>query len=220
MHKLAPTIFLVLAPRATEAQRATASQPAERVVRGNTIISDRLPAADLTVGDDFRYVGGQVVNLYGNAEAEQHLFVQGATSGPVERFYWIQYEHFLPTNDRRYDYRPDRTTDIGGLKFIYDATAYPDYGVSTFDPRSDGAAVAALLAQHHLALPTRVVRVRMFYLPSADHRTELMIIYGEALQTKSVIPTDSARVPLDSAYPSAAQQILDHARQGLAIHPH
>jgi len=49
------------------------------------------------------------------------------------------------------------------------------------DPRSDGAAISRLLAEHHITFPKKAARVRMFYLPTADHRTELMIIYGEAL---------------------------------------
>src|SRR5262249_25010023 len=47
----------------------------QRNVQGQTIISNELPAADLTFTPDFQYIGAQVVNLYGNALAEQHLFV-------------------------------------------------------------------------------------------------------------------------------------------------
>jgi len=221
MSRLASAAWLLLAACVAEAQDpVVATPPVERAVRGHTIISDRLPAADLIVSSDFRYVGAQVVNLYGNALAEQHLFVAGPTSGAIERFYWVQFEHFLPSNTHTYDYRPTRTTDIGGLQFIYDVMALPDYGISMTDPRSDGAAMVALLAQHHLAFPTRVARVRMFHLPTADRRTELMIIYGEALSQSSAVPTIVARVPLDSAFPDAAKLILDHARQGLTIRQH
>jgi hypothetical protein len=51
-------------------------------------------------------------------DAEPHLFVKGGTRGTVERFCRVQFEHFLPTNHRTYDYAPERTTDIGGLEFI------------------------------------------------------------------------------------------------------
>ncbi|HET7613749.1 MAG TPA: hypothetical protein VFK26_07460, partial [Gemmatimonadaceae bacterium] len=74
---------------------STAASPVERQVRGQTIISDSLPAADLTFANDFHYVGSQVVNLYGVADAEQHVFVAGPP-GKVERMYWIQFEHYLP----------------------------------------------------------------------------------------------------------------------------
>src|SRR5437588_4474315 len=63
-----------------------------REVRGQTIVSKESPAAELTFGKEFRYVGGQRVNLYGNADAEQHLFVNAGSGGVVQRFYWVQVE--------------------------------------------------------------------------------------------------------------------------------
>jgi hypothetical protein len=221
MSRIASAVLLVVAHSVACAPNPpVATPPVEREVLGHTIISNRLPAADLTFGDDFRYVGGQVVNLYGNADAEQHVFVKGASSGPVEGFYWVQFEHFLPTNSYTYDYRPDRTTDLGGVQFIYDVKAFTDFGVTASDPRSDNGGVAALLARHNLALPKRAARVRMFHLPTADRRAELMIIYGEGLPENSPIPTGADGIPLDTASAEAAKIILGHARQGLTIRKH
>jgi hypothetical protein len=62
--------------------------------------------------------------------------------------------------------------------------------------------------------------VRMFHLPTADRRAELMIIYGEALPGNSPIPTGADGIPLDAANADAAKMILDHARQGLTIRKH
>jgi hypothetical protein len=97
----------------------------QRKVHGQTIVSQELPAAEVTFSNDFRYIGGQSVNLYGNAEAEQHLFVAVGRCNAIQRFYWLQFEHFLPSNDRTCDYEPTRTTDIGGLTFIYDVRVSP-----------------------------------------------------------------------------------------------
>jgi hypothetical protein len=205
------------------AQNPSPATPApQRQINGRTIISKELPAADLTIGESFRYVGGQVVNLYGKAEAEQHLFVKGASSGPIESFYWIQFEHFLPSNDSAYDYKPVRTVDIGDLSFIYDVKAFADYEAtrSHDDPASDGFAIGRLLTQHGLAFPKTAGRVRMFYLPGADRRSELMIIYGEALPRDYQIPAAADGVPLDESSPELAKTILDHARSGLSIRKH
>ena len=199
------------------AQAAPASAQL-REVRGQTIISRELPAATLTFGKDFRYVGGQKVNLYGNAEAEQHLFVKAGSSGTVECFYWVQFEHFFPTNTYAYDYHPDRTTDIGGLQFIYDIKSWPDYAALQIeDPASDGAAIARLSSQHGLIFPRRAVRVRMFHLPTPDRRTELMIIYGEALPEGSKVPVRKEGVALDTESPDSAKTFLDNARKDLSI---
>jgi hypothetical protein len=92
------------------------SQP-QRPVRGQTLVSRQLPAARFTLSKNFHYVGGQVIKLYGNAEAEQHLFVN-AQNGLVESFCWLQFEHFLPSNKMRYDYEMERSVKIGDLSFI------------------------------------------------------------------------------------------------------
>lgn len=193
--------------------------PVQRQLHGQTIISNELPAADFTFDKVFRYVGGQVVNLYGNADAEQHLFVKAP--GSVQAFYSVQFEHLVPTNKYTYDYKPDRTTNLGGLPFIYDCKSFPDYAAAEVeDPHSDGAAIARLLAQHNLAFPKRAARVRMFHLPTPDRRTELMIIYGEAVPHDSPIPIRTEGLPLDNAFPEAAKTLLDHVRTGLTIRKH
>ena len=190
-----------------------------RQINGQTLASPEVPRADFTLAKEFHYVGGQTVNLYGNAEAEQHIFVI-SKDRVVERFYWIQFEHFLPSNKRTYDYQPDRTTDIGGLRFIYDVKSWPDYAANQAeDPASDGAAMARLLDEHNLVFPKKTVRVRMFYLPTRDRRTELMIIYGEALPDDSRVPLREDGVPLDKEAPDQAHLFLEHARRDLGIVP-
>ena len=190
-----------------------------REVKGQTIFSEALPGAELTFGKDFWYVASQLVNLYGNAEAEQHLFVKAGGAGLVEKFYWVQFEHFLPTNTRTYDYPPDRTTQIGGMTFIYDIKSWLDYAaLQSEDPQSDGAAVERLLAKHGLSFPKQAVRVRMFHLPSPDRRSELMIIYGESLPQNSKVPVREGGIELDKESPDSAMVFLEHARENLKIH--
>jgi hypothetical protein len=195
--------------------------PVQRRVQNQTIVSNELPAADLTFAKDFHYVGAQVVNLYGNAIAEQHVFIEPVANGDIARFYWLQFERFLPTNKYTYDYKLPDNTDIGGLPFNYDVKAFLGYDAAQLsDPKSDGAALAALMAQHHLAFPKNAARVRMFHLPTADHRTELMIIYGEALPSGSKIPASAEGVHLDQASPESANLLLAHAKQSLTIRKH
>jgi hypothetical protein len=194
------------------------SANAVRHVRGRTIVSEKSPSAELRVQNGFRFIGTQQVNLYGVAEAEQYLFVRSGPDKIVNRFYWIQFEHFLPTNNRTYNYDSTRTTQIGDLQFIYNVGSWPDYAAAVAgDPASDGAAIERLLAKRHLSFPQRAVHVRMFHLPSADHRTELMIIYGEALPHNTAVPVRNGGVQLDTESPRLAQTFLEHARQGLIV---
>jgi hypothetical protein len=60
----------------------------------------------------------------------------------------------------------------------------------------------------------------MFYLPTPDHRTELMMIYGEALPEDSKVPLKSSRdegVLLDDAAPQPAKDLLRRALQGVTV---
>jgi hypothetical protein len=210
--------LLLLSSVAAGQRAASAPGMGTREVKHQSIISTELPKARLTFGKQFHCVGTQRVNLYGNAEAEQYFFVRAGKAGIVRRFYWVQFENFLPTNTRAYDYPPDRMIEIGGLQFIYDVKSWPDYAVlQVEDPLSDGAAIERLLARQGLFFPRKTVRVRMFHLPSPDHRAELMIIYGEALTTKSMVPMRSDGVELDVESPQLAQIFLQHALKNLVV---
>ena len=211
-------VCLLLATGSFGQETTTTNVQALPYVKGQTIVSKEFPRAELTMGKDFRFAGTQRVNLYGNADAEQYLFVKVGPRRVVDRFYWVQFEHFLPTNTRTYDYAPEHTMEMGGLQFIYDVKSWPDYAsLQAEDPASDGAAIERLLKRQDFSFPHRVVRVRMFHLPSPDRRTELMIIYGEALPQHSDIPVRQGGVELDTESPTAAQTFLNHARQDLIV---
>jgi hypothetical protein len=191
--------------------------PLQREVKENTIRSLELPRAELHFASDYQYVGGQRFTLYGVAEAEQYLFVRKGSKNTVERFYWVQFEHYLPSNSHTYNYQEPRSADIGSMQFMYDTEAYNDYAGVNHDPASDGGKARSLLAQHGLAFPQRAVRVRMFHLPGSDRRSELMIIYGEALPEGTQVPTSDDGVPLDRVLPGAGRQLVKHVRAGLTI---
>jgi hypothetical protein len=187
-------------------------------VGGRTVFSAESPKVELSVRKGYRFIGTQQVNLYGVAEAEQYVFARQGRDNIVESFYWIQFEHFLPSNDRTYNYGSKNTTQIGDLHFVYNVGSWPDYlAEMTGNPASDGAAIERLLEKQHLSFPHRAAHVRMFHSPSADHRSELMIIYGEALPQNSTIPVRKEGVDLDKESPDSAQVLLERARQGLVI---
>jgi hypothetical protein len=191
---------------------------ATRHVSGRTIISEKLPKAKLTLPKGFRFIGNQQINLYGNAEAEQYVFARSSTGSIVESFYLLQFEHFLPTNNLTYKYDAMQPTQIGDLPFIYDVKGFSDLAATVGeDQASDGAAVERLLAKQDLSLQHKCVLVRMIHLPSPDHRTELLILYGEALPLHSDVPIGEDGVHLDTELSGMAQAFLDHARNGLIV---
>ena len=202
----------------SSAQILSDSPAKVRQVRNNTIHSPQLPKADLTFADSYRYVGGQQVNLYGVADAEQHLFIKDGKEGVIDAFFWIQFEHLVPSDNHRYNYPADHTTNIGDLSFVYDTKSWTDYASGLVeDPASDGADISHLLARTRLTFPRRAARIRMFHLPTADHRTELMIIYGEALPEGSVVPARKEGVDLTQESPEFAAKMLENLRTQMTI---
>lgn len=189
-----------------------------RHIEGRTIVSDALPRVKIDIGGDLRLIGTQTINIHGNSEAEQYVFASYGRDNIVRKFYLIQFEHFLPDNRMTYDYASMPTTQAGDLRFNYDVRSFSGLGKLLRDDQgSDGSALESLLESKHLALPQNIVIVRMFHLPSADRRTELMIIYGEALPQNTDVPVRADGVPLDTKLPASAHKFLEHARQGLAV---
>jgi hypothetical protein len=194
------------------------SADAIRHRKGRTIFSEEAPRVALSVPKGLRFIGTQKVNLHGNAEAEQYVFARSGSNHTVERFYLVQFEHFLPTNNLTYNYASMLTTQIDNLQFNYDVKSLSDIAaLLKGETGSDGAAMESLLEKQHLSLPLQTAMVRMFHLPSADHRTELMIVYGEALPQNTTVPIRKGGVQLDTESPGSAQMFLEHARQGLVV---
>ena len=48
------------------------------------------------------HIGSQRFTLYGVADAEQHFFVDADLSNTIRRFYWLQFEHYLASNNDHY----------------------------------------------------------------------------------------------------------------------
>lgn len=209
-------LVFVVATLAYGADR-TDTREARHII-GRTIFSDDLPRAKLSIRREMRFIGAQRINIHGNSEAEQYVFASSGRDNIIHQFYLIQFEHFLPTNHFTYDYASMRTTKVGELQFNYDVRGFSDLGhLLREDNGSDGQAVERMLEKQRLVLPHNIVMVRMFHLPSADHRTELMILYGEALPQNTTVPVRASGASLDTESPSSAQIFLEHARQGLAV---
>jgi hypothetical protein len=186
-------------------------------VKGNALTSPELPGVSLDFAKSLSYAGAQRFTLYGVAEAEQHFFVEAGPQKSIRRFYWVQFEHYLPTNDHHYDYKPDRVTKLGDLEFITDTRIFANYAGIEPKPESDGWRMRALFRNQGYRLPEGLVRARCFYMPDSRRRSELMIIYGEMTPADlggAVIPQEE---PADSKYPQAAARVIAHMAEGVTI---
>jgi hypothetical protein len=154
-----------------------------RDVHGNTLVSPADPAATLVLGPSFQYAGGQPIDILKVAAAEQYFFVDAAADRSIRRFAWIQFEHYYPNNTYAYDYSgiTQKPVKIGRLEFMGDVRVSPHYFTMDDRPGSDSKAAENFLRAKGFKLDGTFVTLRLFHLPDATKRRELMIIYGEAL---------------------------------------
>src|SRR4051794_9410878 len=150
--------FLVFGAAASANGGARTDTSVVRYIKGRTIFSGESPKAKLSISREFRFIGTQHVNLHGNADAEQYVFAKLGRANIVDRFYLIQFEHFLPTNHLTYDYTSMHPMKMHNLQFNYDVKSFPDFGALLLeDEGSDGAAMEQMLARRHLLLPRNTV---------------------------------------------------------------
>jgi hypothetical protein len=181
--------------KSASAEQAKAT-PA-RVVKGQILDSADMPAVRLKFDDAFRYVGSQEFILYEVARAEQHFFLDADKEGRIRRMYWVQFEGYLPTNTRSYNYRLQQRVNLGGLEFIADSAARK---IETGGrPDSDGARARAFLAGKGYRMASDdVLWQRLVHLVDEARRNELMVIYLEDLSPTNCPPPISrktARLP-------------------------
>ena len=168
--------LLVLTPSILGAQAALTRQ-----VHGDTLISEADPAARFVFAKPFQHAGGQAIDVVQVAGAEQYFFIDAAEDRSVRRFYWVQFEHYYPTNTHTYDFSRIRQTPvpIGRLTFQGDIRVRANYFTMDNRPGSDSRAAREFLLARGFNLEGSFATLRLFYLPDSTRRRELMIIYGE-----------------------------------------
>lgn len=189
----------------------------QRKVTGNVLDALGSPASRIEVDSAIPYVGLQRFILYDVADAEQHLFAEADKEMRITRFYWLQFEGYLPNNPRAsYNYKSPKSVDIGGLSFVVDANPRK-YG-GPMRAGSDGARMVKMLESKGFHFPAAAALVRMVHVPDAAKRSELMIIYAEDLAPSGVHVEELAEGGKHSSrWPAMSDALLKAAINGLKI---
>jgi hypothetical protein len=203
----------------TQATQETKPTPQlSRKLKGRKLISTQLPAVQLEFDKAFKYAGGQNFILYDVANAEQHFFVDADNKGRIKRFYWIQFEGYLPGNTHTYRYKANKTVDIGGLNFVADA--FPrNIKMNTGRPDSDGSRAQAFLQSKGYRMASdEVLMQRLVHLVDEAKRNELMIIYMEDLSGMGLTAADLGKDGAAAArWDEISKALLDRAVKGIKI---
>jgi hypothetical protein len=205
-------------PNANTLQAETKQPPVTRTVSGQVLTSKDLPAVQIEFDKVFNYVGAQSFVLYNVANAEQHFFVDADKDGRIKRFYWIQFESYLPDNSHTYDYNSPRIVNAGGFDFFADAYARSLTG-NLGRPDSDGNRARAFLATKGFKMASsEVMYQRLVHLVDEKKRSELMIIYAEDLTGTGMTAADlneggSAR----ARWAQVSEGLLDRALKQMKL---
>ena len=197
---------------------AQSNPPITRTVSGQVLTSKDTPAVKLEFDKAFKYIGAQSFVLYDVANAEQHFFVDADKENRIKRFYWIQFEGYLPTNTHTYNYKSPKIVNIGRLDFFADAAARSMTG-NLGRPDSDGARARALLAAKGFKMvSTEVLIQRLVHLTDASKRSELMIIYAEDLSGTGLTAADlNEGGSVRARWPEMAEGLLKRAQENMKL---
>jgi len=193
-------------------------KPVTRTVKGQVLTSHEMPAVKLEFDKAFRYIGSQSFVLYDVANAEQHFFVDADKDGRMKRFYWVQFEGYLPSNTHSYKYNSPKVVNAGGFNFFADANPRSLNG-NLGRPDSDGARARAFFAAKGFKMVgTEFLSQRLVHLVDEAKRNELMIIYVEDLTGTGLTAADlseggSAR----ARWPEISQGLLDRALKNMKV---
>lgn len=197
---------------------AQTNPPITRTVSGQVLTSKDTPAVRLEFDKAFKYIGAQSFVLYDVANAEQHFFVDADKDGRMKRFFWIQFEGYLPTNTHSYNYKSPKIVNAGGFDFFADS--YPrslkgDLG----RPDSDGnRARSFLTAKGFKMVGTEFISQRLVHMVDQAKRNELMIIYIEDLTDTGLTAADLSEGGAARArWPEISQGLLDRALKNMKV---
>ena len=192
-----------------------------RKVKGRTLTSNDTPAVELEFGKAFKYVGGHKFVLYDVANAEQHFFVDADKNGRVTRLFWVQFEGYLPSNDKSYRYKGPKEVNIDGLNFFAD-TWTRNIKENPGRPDGDGARGRAFLESKGFRLGSdETLTLRLLHFIGEKKRDELMIIYMEDLSsTMGLTAADfAAGGKAEAKWNEIADALLTRARKDMKIRP-
>jgi hypothetical protein len=197
---------------------AQTNPPITRTVSGQVLTSKDTPAVRLEFDKAFKYAGSQSFVLYGVANAEQHFFVDAGKNGHMKRFFWVQFEGYLPANAHTYDYKSPKIVNAGGFDFFADAYPHSLKG-DIGRPDSDGNRARAFLSSKGFQMiGTEILAQRLVHLVDETKRSELMIIYIEDLTDTGLTAADLNEGGAARArWPEISQGLLDRALKNMKL---
>jgi hypothetical protein len=211
MMRTAAVLLLSSLPALLDAQ----TPKPERTIQGHSVTDVASPRLRIQLPKTAKFAGSERWMLFGVADCEVEVFVEAGKNKVVQRYYWIQFEGYLPDKpNSTYDYSSNETRKIDGLDFYIRARFGPNDDAAK--PGSEVEHIRRLLQAAGYTLPAGMMNVRLVHLPSEDHRREVMVIFAEDLapegvQWQDLMPEGKAA----AKWPVLQQTVLAHAMKNI-----
>jgi glycine cleavage system regulatory protein len=198
-------------------QAATLSP--SRTVDLQSVLSMKDPSIRIDLPIDAQFIGSDRWNLFEVADAEIYMFVEADANKKIIRYYWIQFEAYLPSaTDYFYEYKNGTNEIISDLDFNLRAR----FGPTAETPKtgSDLEHAYKLIADAGYTLPPDLMNVRFVHLTDASKRKELMVIYAEDLALAGLSSTDFiSDGKINAKWSPIEAKLIERAKQSIAFYP-
>lgn len=160
-----------------------AGDPApRRVVSGDTLTSDRLPAVALRVGKGLKYVGAFPFTIRDVAAGERHVWVDADRRKRVKRLFVLQFEGFNEGSGQKYNYTPRNVTRLGAHDYNANGFFYSDVEYGRERPGNEAELTRRFLEAKGYTLDAEQLLYRFYRsLPEDGHRSEFLIFHIEPM---------------------------------------
>ena len=167
----------------------------KRVIKGDTITSDKSPAITLKVEKSLKYVGVFPFKIRDVASGERHVWVEADKKKRVKRLFILQFEGYNEGSGNRYNYSPRNVTKLGDNEYNSNGFFYSDVQYSKERPGNEAELNRRFLEEKGYRLDEEQLLYRFYRsLPEDEHRNEFLIFYIEPMADLDIALKDvSAR---------------------------
>jgi pimeloyl-ACP methyl ester carboxylesterase len=157
---------------------------------GNRVVlSD--PKIVINVDPSLPFLGSFGFDIRDAAHADRWVFAQVDATGNVQRLAVVQFERMLPAHRGAYDAHSSNQRRIGPLSFEQSVGVYNFAASIAAKPGAEAERTRDLLASKGMKVDADLLVARFETLPSADHRSEILLFYWQDLasmqQTRATI---------------------------------
>ncbi len=150
----------------------------ERYIKGQNLISKKLPKIKITLDESFAYQGKFDFKISDIAKGERYIFVD-SDNYKVKRMFMAQFEGFLASNDEFYRYRFANATKIGNHKFRQNTYAYSNSESIAMNPEGEAALTFKLLTDKGFTIEDEMMMSRFVTVAGEERKHELILFYVE-----------------------------------------